>query len=130
MTRLFLIALILSAFSALPSAGYSQVIVKDFQEVGKKTKVQLQNVTTVQSSVKLPYVVDIKKLNRTMDLPPEERKAFDEASLPDTLYIKKLKQQDQLLFQKSTTLKATKSDESIFDVLYGKRWFPVEKKEE
>lgn len=130
MTRLFLIALILSAFSALPSAGYSQVIVKDFQEVGKKAKVQTSNVTTVQSSVKLPYVADIKKLNRTMDLPIQERKAFDEASLPDTLYVKKLKLQDQLLFQKSTTLKATKSDESIFDVLYGKRWFPVEKKEE
>lgn len=130
MTRLFLIALILSAFSALPSVSYSQVIVKDFQEVGKKAKVQPQNVTTVQSSAKLLYVEDIKKLNRTIDLPSEERKAFDEASLPDTLYLKKLKQQDQLLFQKSAALKATKLNGSIFDVLYSKRWFPVEKKEE
>ena len=129
MTRLFLIALILSAFSAFPSAGYSQVIVKDFQEVGKKAKVQTQNVTTVQSSAKLLYVADIKKLSRTIDLPPEERKAFDEASLPDTLYIKKLKQQDQLLFQKNATLKTTKSNDSIFGVLYSKRWLPAEKEE-
>lgn len=130
MTRLFLIALILSAFSALPSAGYSQVVVKDFQEVGSKAKVQLQNVTTVQAAAKLPYVADIKKLKRTTDLPPEERKALEEASIPDTLYVKQLKQQDQLLLQKKSVLKTGKMDATIFEDIYRKRWFPVEKKED
>ncbi len=64
----------------------------------------MQHVTTVESTVKVPYVADIKKLKKTTDLPPEERQALEENSVPDTLYIRQLKQKDQLLFPKSSTL--------------------------
>ncbi|WP_129617227.1 hypothetical protein [Bacteroides cellulosilyticus] len=133
MKRLFLITFILSVFSVLPSLVYSQVIVKDFDEVTKRAKVQVQHVTTVESTAKVPYVADIKKLKKTTDLPPEERQALEENSIPDTLYIRQLKQQDQLLFQKSSVLKSGKSVNSDFvnfDLLHLKRWFPFEDNEE
>lgn len=133
MKRLFLITLILSVFSVLPSLVYSQAIVKDFDEVTKRAKVQVQHVTTVESTAKVPYVADIKKLKKTTDLPPEERQALEENSIPDTLYIRQLKQQDQLLFQKSSVLKSGKSVNSDFvnfDLLHFKRWFPFEENEE
>ena len=133
MKRLCLITFILSVFSVLPSLVYSQVIVKDFDEVTKRAKVQVQHVTTVESTAKVPYVADIKKLKKTTDLPPEERQALEENSIPDTLYIRQLKQQDQLLFQKSSVLKSGKSVNSDFvnfDLLHLKRWFPFEDNEE
>ena len=133
MKRLFLTALILSAFSVLSGSVYSQVIVKDFNEVTKRAKLQVQHVTIVESTAKVPYVADIKKLKKTTDLPPEERQALEENSVPDTLYIRQLKQQDQLLFQKSSTLKSGKSVNSDFvnfDLLHLKRWFPFEENEE
>lgn len=133
MKRLFLITFILNVFSVLPSLVYSQVIVKDFDEVTKRAKVQVQHVTTVESTAKVPYVADIKKLKKTTDLPPEERQALEENSIPDTLYIRQLKQQDQLLFQKSSVLKSGKSVNSDFvnfDLLHLKRWFPFEDNEE
>lgn len=131
MTRLFLTAIIFSVFSTLSSAVYSQIKVKDFQETGQKEKIQLQNVTTVQSTVKLPYVADISKLKKTANLPPEERKAVEESVVPDTLYVKQLKQKDQVVLKKNTALlKVAKTDEDDVNVLYQKRWFPVKKNKE
>lgn len=133
MNRLFLITIILGVFSVLPNSVYSQVIVKDFDEVTKRAKVAVQQVTTVESTAKVPFVADITKLKKTTDLPPEERQALEENSIPDTLYIRQLKQQDQLLFQKSSMLKSgksVKSDFVNFDLLHLKRWFPFEENEE
>ena len=130
MTRFFLIAILFSVFSALSGAAYSQIIVKDFQETGQKAKVQLQNVTTVQPTAKLPYVADITKLKKTADLPPEERKAVEESAVPDTMYVKQLKQKDQMLVKQHTLLKATKADDTNMSAIDQRRWFPVEKNEE
>lgn len=132
MKRLFLITIILGVFSVLSGSVYSQVIVKDFNEVTKRAKLQVQHVTTVEPTAKVPYVADIKKLKKTTDLHPEERQALEENSVPDTLYIRQLKQKDQLLFQKSSTLKSGKSVNSDFvnfALLHLKRWFPFEENE-
>lgn len=130
MKRLILIALFISSYFALSSTAYSQIVVKEFKDVNNQTKVEVQNVTAVQTRANIPFVADITKLQRTMDLSPEERKAFDENFQPDTLYIRELKLKDQALFPKSTLQKSIKSDAPSFDLLYFKRWSSIEKGDE
>lgn len=130
MKRLILIALFISSYFALSGIAYSQIVVKEFKDVNHQTKVEVQSVTAVQTRANIPFVADITKLQRTMDLPPEERKAFDENFQPDTLYIRELKLKDQALFPKSTLQKSIKSDDIPFGLLYFKRWSSIEKGDE
>lgn len=130
MKRLILIALFISSYFALSGIAYSQIVVKEFKDVNHQTKVEVQSVTAVQTRANIPFVADITKLQRTMDLPPEERKAFDENFQPDTLYIRELKLKDQALFPKSTLQKSIKSDDIPFGLLYFKRWSFIEKGDE
>ena len=129
MNRIFLIALFSGFFAALPCALQSQVIIKDFQQMENTSKRVQQTVTVVEGE-KVPYVADITKLKRTEDLPLEDRKALEEEFAPDSVYIRKLKQQDQAIFQQLEAQKAQKSDENSLFSMYLKRWFPVESKKE
>lgn len=129
MNRFFLIALFLGIFTAFPCALQSQVIIKDFQQMENASKAVQQTVTVVEGE-KVPYVVDISKLKRTEDLPLEERKVLEEEFAPDSVYIRKLRQQDQAVFQQLEIQKAGKSGESTVWDMYRKRWFPVEGKKE
>lgn len=129
MNRFFLITLFLGLLTAIPCALHSQVIIKDFQQMENVSKTVQQTVTVVEGE-KVPYVADITKLKRTEDLPLEERKALEEEFAPDSVYIRKLKQQDQAIFQQLETQKTGKSGESSVWDMYRKRWFPQEDKKE
>lgn len=129
MNRIFLIALFLGIFAALPCALQSQVIIKDFQQMEKGSKTVQQTVTVIEGE-KVPYVADISKLKRTEDLPLEERKALEEEFAPDSVFVRKLKEQDQAILQQNGMMKAEKSDENSLFSTYLKRWFPQEGKKE
>lgn len=129
MNRFFLIALFGGLLTAIPCALQSQVIIKDLQQMENASKAVQQTVTVVEGE-KVPHVADITKLKRTEDIPLEERKALEEEFAPDSVYIRKLKQQDQAIFQKLETQKADKSAENDLFSIYQKRWFPLEGKKE
>lgn len=133
MKRIVFTSFLFGAFLALSSSAHSQIVIKDFKESETQARVATQSITTMQSATKLPYIADIKKLKKTAELPPEERQALEENSIPDTLYVRKLKQQDQELFRKisaSKSSKPAKADAVNFDIIPFKRWFPIEKNEE